>query len=362
MDLAADMLLAQWVERANEIDAFDISPRFQNLVDRLPIVRRTTLAKNADRIWNRFRALPRHLDKIEDQFHAFHIVDHSYANLVDILPRERTGVYCHDLDTFRCLLHPQDEPRPWWFRRMARQIMTGLSHAAIVFHNTRTTAKELLKHGLTRPDRLRYAPLGVAPEFLAVDISANSESAWREIGDKPYLLHVGACIPRKRIDVLLNVASQLRRSFPDLLLVKVGEPWTSEQERRIVELGVGSSIRHLGKLSREALAGVYRHAAAVLVTSEMEGFGLPVIEALACGSAVVASELDSLHEAGGNVANFAPIGNINAWTEILHRVLTQPSTPEERHRRREWSTQFSWQNHARIIADSYHELLRDAAA
>ena len=69
-------------------------------------------------------------------FDLFHVVDHTYAQLVHALPADRTGVYCHDLDAFRCLLEPAADPRPRWFRALARRILTGMQKAAVVFHNS----------------------------------------------------------------------------------------------------------------------------------------------------------------------------------------------------------------------------------
>lgn len=76
---------------------------------------------------------------------------------------------------------------------MTQQILRGLSQAAIVFHNTHTTANLLLEYGLTKPGRLRYGPLGVAAEYLmcgAISLGLPPTT----IGDACYVLHVGSCI------------------------------------------------------------------------------------------------------------------------------------------------------------------------
>ena len=78
-------------------------------------------------------------------------------------------------------------------------------------------------------------------------------------------------------------------------------------------------------LTRAELAEVYRRAAVVLVPSEAEGFGLPVIEALACGAAVVASDIPALREAGGPAAVYAPVGDVGAWADAVAKVLADPA-------------------------------------
>ncbi|MCE9608440.1 MAG: glycosyltransferase [Planctomycetia bacterium] len=356
MDLVADMLLEHLSDEDPIVAAADITPSFHSLCGRIPGFARAKAGRNFDRLWNRFVTLPRAVRRSRTDFDAFHIVDHSYAHVVHELPSNRTGVYCHDLDTFRCLLEPHKDPRPLWFRAMARRILSGLSKAAIVFHSTLFIGEELRSKKLVSPDRLKHVPFGVAPEFTP-RLGSSASRPTRDFGSRPFLLHVGSCIPRKRIDLLLAMFAQIHRKFPDLLLTKVGDPWTEAQERQIHELGISDSIRHLGRLSRPDLAEAIRSAAAVVIPSDAEGFGLPVIEALACGVAVVASDLPMLREAGGDVAAYAKAGDLDAWTEVTAAVLSAGVDSAERERRLAWASQFTWQRHACAIATAYRELI-----
>src|SRR4029077_2606599 len=125
-------------------------------------------------------------------------------------------------DTFRCLLEPEVEPRPLWFRAMARRILSGMQRAAVVFCSTQATIDRITKLGLVDSSHLIHAPYGIAPEFTpAADSSDEEIPAVRE----PFLLHVGSCIPRKRIDVLLDVFAAVRQKKPQLQLVQVGGQW-----------------------------------------------------------------------------------------------------------------------------------------
>lgn len=349
MDLCADQLLAHLPA---EVEAIDIAPPFRRLFGRLPIPHR--FGFNADRLVNRHLLLPSAVRRTACHTDFVHVVDHSYAHVVNSLPAGSAGVYCHDLDTFRCLLEPQREPRPWWFRRLARRILAGLRRAAVVFHNSRRTADELSAADIVPPERLVHAPLGVAAEFtpqterpVVLPIST----------DFPFLLHVGSNIPRKRLDVLLEVFAAVRQRFPALRLIQVGGPWPATLAEQIARLGIAPLVIQLRGLSREQLAELYRRAAAVLVPSEAEGFGLPVIEALACGAIVVASDIPALREAGGLAAIYCPVANVTAWTETVCRVLTEPSGLPSRASRLSQAQQFSWSVHARIIADTYRRLL-----
>lgn len=354
MDLCAEMLLAHlsddWLPNW-------ATPRFRRRFTRLPGLGRRGIAFNADRLLNRHFDLPRHLRRRAGDFDLFHVVDHSYAQVVHALPADRTGVYCHDLDAFRCLLDPAAEPRPGWFRILARRTLTGLQRAALVFHNSVEIGRRLTELGLVEAERLRHAPLGVAEEFTP-DPQPTAAPAWlADWGIAPWLLHVGSCIRRKRVDVLLEVFARLRMARPDLRLVQVGGTWAPAHVELIDRLGVGPALVQVRGLSRAVLAELYRRAALVLVTSEAEGFGLPVIEALACGAPVLASDLPVLREVGGDAARYCPVADVTAWAETAGRLLDDPATAPPRELRLHQAAKYTWAEHARIIATAYRDLL-----
>lgn len=351
MDLCADMLLSHLPT------AERVCPPFRRIAGRLPVVGKKNAAFNADRLLNRFVTFPNFARRNRGRFDCFHVVDHTYAQLVHSLPADRTGVYCHDLDAFRCLLEPSRDPRPWWFRRLARRILSGLQRAAVVFHSTRAVRAELLAWGLIEPRKLVHAPYGVSAEFTP-DVVGLPLSWLDALAGSPWVLHVGSCIPRKRIDVLLAVVAEARRTVPGLRLVKVGGEWTADQKDQLDRLGLSGAVVHAVGLSREELAEVYRRTPVVLVPSESEGFGLPVIEALACGSPVIASDLPVLREVGGEVVTYRPVGDVPAWAEAVVNHLCGSGGVPERAARLTWAGRYSWAKHAGTIAAAYERILR----
>jgi glycosyltransferase involved in cell wall biosynthesis len=359
MDLCAEQLLAHLP--AAGVAATGIEAPFRRRFMRLPFLgRRATF--NADRLLNRHWDYPRFLRGQLEAFDCFHVCDHSYAQLVHALPAERTGVFCHDLDAFRCLLEPAREPRPRWFRALARRILAGLQKAAVVFCTTCDVYRQLLRHGLSDPARLVQAPLGIAPEFSPEPVA--DEAADRLLaagGDVPFLLHVGSSIPRKRADVLLRVFAAVRERFPGLRLVQVGGAWTTEQRGWIEGLGIGAALTQIRGLHRRTLAALYQRAALVLVPSEAEGFGLPVIEALACGQLVVASDLAVFHEVVGDAAVYCPVADVPAWVDAVSRLLADPTRAPCRARRLARVRFFSWPAHAATIAAAYRRLVGGTA-
>ena len=358
MDLCGDMLLDHLPRDGPlRIEAARLCPPFRRLATRVPVVGRRHAAFNADRLLNRFVHFPQCACHAIQRFDLFHVADHSYGQLVHALPAGRTGVYCHDVDAFRCLFDAVAYPRPLWFRAMSQRILSGLRKAAIVFHSTTAVAEEIKRAGLIDPDRLVLAPYGVSPEFTPGATQTPVELPWlAEINGRPWVLHVGSCIARKRVDVLLDVVAALRETVPDVRLVKVGGEWTAGHRQRIAQLRLTGAITHVPGLTRGELAEVYGRAEVVLVPSEAEGFGLPMIEALACGATVVASDIPALREAGGPAAIYAPVGDVGAWSGVVANLLTNSAAAPPRADRLAWAGRFTWAAHAAIIARAYHAL------
>ena len=217
--------------------------------------------------------------------------------------------------------------------------------------------EQILRHGLIDPARLVQAPCGVAPEFspTPADIEIPQEAASAIAGG--FLLHVGSCIPRKRIDVLLDVFARCSKDHPELWLIQVGGEWTPEQSRQIQRLGIGSRAIQLSRLERPALAELYRKSRLVLMTSEAEGFGLPLVEALACGAIVIASDIGVFREVAGGAAIYCRLADVEDWHLRIRGLLSGAEVPPPLQMRLEWARQYSWAAHANIIANTYRRFV-----
>jgi glycosyltransferase involved in cell wall biosynthesis len=238
----------------------------------------------------------------------------------------------------------------------------GLRRAAVVFHGTQAVRAELLAHGVVPAERLVWAPPGVSPEFRPEPSAADrSESVLAPLGGRPFLLHVGSSIPRKRLDVLFAVFAALRARHPELRLVQQGGALTPDQREQVSRLGLGHVLLQPPRLDRDTLAGLYRRALAVLVPSQAEGFGLPVIEALACGAPVVASDLPVLREVGADACTYCPVGHVEAWADALHALLSGQTPPPPRERRLERARRFTWHQHACTVLGAYQQLAKSGS-
>jgi glycosyltransferase involved in cell wall biosynthesis len=360
MDLVADVLLEKLASgHADDIEAVRIRPKF-----RWRFARIATSAPggrfNADRLLNRFIDYPRALRRLGGQFDVFHVTDHSYSHLVRYLPAARTIVTCHDIDSFRCVIEPVGEPRSLPFKMMTRHIVGGFRKAAAVACVSEATHREVLDHHLTAPERTTVIRNGVSDWFTPDANSEGDRKAARLIGErKPEaieILHVGSTIPRKRIDLLLRVFAGIREEFRHARLIRVSGPFAASQINLLHELGLDASVTVLPFISTATLAALYRRASLVIIPSEAEGFGLPVAEAMACGTTVIASALPALREVGGDAALFAPMGDVDAMIALALNALRnqhQDSAAGRRQRSIETAARFSWTEYARHYAELY---------
>jgi glycosyltransferase involved in cell wall biosynthesis len=325
MDLAAELTSLAIARHGGEgfIPAI-LRPQLPRLARRVRTLDRGT-ARNADRYLGRYLAYPRWLKRRAGDFALFHLIDQSYAHLVNVLPQARCVVTCHDLDAFASVSGSDPEPRPYWFRATMHWVMSGLGKAAHVLCDSAAVRDELVRREIVDAARTTVVPLPVHPDF-SPEPRGDADAEVRRLlgpadGGAPYLLHVGANMPRKNLPLLLRLFAELRARKAAGRLVRVGGALDAEQRALAAELGIGDAIVELPFLERPVLAALYRHAAALVLPSDREGFGWPVLEAIACGTPVVARDLPPLREIAGDAAVFVPTDDPRAWAATVEGVL-----------------------------------------
>jgi glycosyltransferase involved in cell wall biosynthesis len=346
------------------VDPTELRPAMVRRFTRFPFGPRA-LAETADRITNRVWDYPRWLESRRDEFDIFHIVDHSYANLVQALPAHRTIVTCHDLDAFQGVL-PGTHGGTLVSRALAHRLLDGLQAAARIVCVSQAGGDQLVSHDIVSPSRVTVIPNGVHPTCShRPDARADreAEELLGRVGPNAIeLLHVGSTIQRKRIDVLLESVAVLRRLWPRLRLIRVGDTFTPAQERQVRRLGLVDAVTVLPFVDRRVLAALYRRATMLLQPSEREGFGLPVAEAMASGTPVVASRIPALVEVGGRAATYCPVGDVGAWVAAISELLDERLVASNDWRARcaaslAQARRFSWREHARRMTELYCDLL-----
>jgi glycosyltransferase involved in cell wall biosynthesis len=358
MDLVGDMLLQTLPSVAHgAIAATRLRPPMIRRWTRLPVIGAGTRAHLGDRLTGRLWDYPRWLATRRGDFDVFHIVDHSYAHLIRALPADRTLVTCNDTDAFEAA-RGEAVSRFDPARLLAAHVLDGISRASHVACISEATRQDLIATGRVDPSRTSVVHLGAHPTCTPFpDAQADAHIDCLLAPGAFDVLHVSSTIPRKRIDMLLEMFSKFQMTHPDARLVRVGGALTREQQRLADCLSVTSALVQLPFLERRQLAALYRRASVVVLPSDREGFGLPVVEAMACGTPVIASDIPALREVGGAAAIYAPRGDVTAWVDALASVRRESLDPAARERRRSAclsaAARFDWRRYAEQMAALY---------
>lgn len=208
------------------------------------------------------------------------------------------------------------------------------------------------------PERIDVVTPGVTADYRPLPPAEVDAFRRRQSLDRPFFLHVGTLQPRKNIPVLLDALARLGR--PDAWLVLVGgKGWLYDEIfERVRELGLAERVRFAGYVDDAELPLWYNAAAALVFPSLYEGFGLPIVEALACGAPVIAADTSSLPEAGGTAALYFDPHDADALAAQLAAVLNDEAL---RRRLREagpaQAARFSWERAGREMAAVYQRAL-----
>jgi glycosyltransferase involved in cell wall biosynthesis len=198
-------------------------------------------------------------------------------------------------------------------------------------------------HGIELPAEA-IVPHGVGPQFFAPNGQNRPRPPGLDLPDR-YILHVGAQRPHKNQRVLVQALAKLG-NHPDLGLVLVGQPdprFPDELGQLIGALRIAKKVRRYAHLDDRELLGVYANAAVFAYPSLVEGFGMPVLEAMAAGLAVVASDAEAVREVAEQAALIVPARDPGAWAEALDRVLTDPRlTQDLRSRAQSVAARHTW--------------------
>jgi glycosyltransferase involved in cell wall biosynthesis len=239
--------------------------------------------------------------------------------------------------------------------RYTTLVPRGLDRGATVCTPTRAVAAEVMEAYRVPPERVAVTPLGVRRAWFQ---AFPPEPAWLDAHSLParYLLFVGSREPRKGLEVLLAAYRALLADEPAAPpLVLAGPPgWGEALDLDGLPDG---AVRTPGYLPEADLMRLVAGAGALVFSSRYEGFGLPPLQALACGTPVVASDLPALREVLGDQAEFVPVGDHAALAAALAAVLAGDGGPTGRAARREHAAAFTWEGCARATVAAYQRAL-----
>jgi alpha-1,3-rhamnosyl/mannosyltransferase len=295
---------------------------------------------------------------------AFFGGQHDLYHEPNFLPFESslpTVTTLHDLSV---LLHPEWHPseRIRSYEENFPRTLEQSTHFVTVSEFTR---KQMIRYLCVPPHRVTAIPNAPRSEFRPLPEA--EVDAVRQALKLParYLLYVGTIEPRKNtlrlMQAYVSLPAAVRRDCPLLLAGQWG--WNIARERAYYEsVGRHHGVRCLGYVPDKHLPALFNGARALVYPSVYEGFGLPPLEMLACGGAVIASRIDPIEEVTGDQAHLVDPHDADGWREALHRIIRDDDWRAELRRGAvRVAGRFTWRRAADEHAEVYRRVLqRDA--
>jgi len=298
------------------------APRIREALGSLPVEQKIVVVGPSSQswrtAWSRLR-VPK-VERLAGKLDVFHFSDWMY-------PAQSGGLRTSTVYDLSPLHHPE-WVAPLTRRMHGRKYANAARTSDLIFAISEYTAADVT-------ETLRF-PRGQIPvAYPGVDERYTPEGA-RAVRDRPYVLAVATLEPRKNLSTLVEAHALVHAQRPELELVVAGAPvhWAEQAL-------AGEGVTALGFVPNEQLPELYRGAGVFAYPSLFEGFGIPVVEAMACGTPVVASAHESLDEACGNAAVRADPTSAEALAAGIEEALSKRD--ELVPRGLEHAERFSWQ-------------------
>lgn len=264
------------------------------------------------------------------------------------------------------VLFPEFLPSPLGFAYANHMIRTALARAIKVIAVSQATASDLQRIFAAKGEKLVVVPNGVEGEFF-LPASEPAESQLRQdLGlSQPYLLYVGNHKPHKNVEGLLKAyqlfVHEVGEGAPPLVLVGGFNP-DGPVAARSQAMGLAHKVRILGYVSRERLRAIYRGALVFLYPTLYEGFGLPVLEAAACGVPVLTSHIPAVSEALGEAVVQVNPKDVVEQARALRRLVEDTALRRRLSQEGQQRAQaFRWEKTAEATVQVYRAVLGERA-
>lgn len=281
-----------------------------------------------------------------------HIVDHGFAHLIRSLPAERTIVSFHDAVVMKV------PGINWRTRRAFEYSVRSLTRAAAVVCDSEAARADLRNYVDLPDSRVHVVPLGIDEAFRP---AADRQLARRRLGlSGDIVLVVGHTQGYMNVERMIRAFGHLvTQHSSDATLVKVGMPFTPDHMRLISQLELGDRIRMAGRVPFAELPGYYHAADLLLYVPLLAGFGLPPLEAMACGTPVVASNRGAIPEVVGDGGLLVDADDDKAMADAMAEILSQPQKRRGLVERGfERAAHFEWSETSRRMVELYRAVGR----
>lgn len=277
---------------------------------------------------------------------------------VPLWNRCRTVVSIHDLSL---LLHPATHEKHL-VRRARRRLPLMARRATMIITDSESVKREICEHLRTRPEKIAVIPLAPRHIFRPIPKEETVETRRRLGVEDEFILFVGTVEPRKNLITLVRAFDEILRttSLRPQLVIAGRKGWLTDELFSFIEKsGVGSRLHFTGYISDEDLRALYSSCLISIYPSLYEGFGLPPLEAMACGAPVITSQIPVIKETVGTAARLVAPTDVRALAQSIVELLEDTSA---RHylssaglRR---AAEFSWERTARATLEVYYEALK----
>jgi glycosyltransferase involved in cell wall biosynthesis len=224
---------------------------------------------------------------------------------------------------------------------------------------SRQSCQDLIKYLPVNPKKINVIPEAASLHFHPLNEAEYLPALERHGIRRPYILSVGSLEPRKNLLRLLEAYARLEGSRPSLVIAGARNYWKSSPVVETVSrLGLEQHVRFTGYVEDADLPALYSAASLFVFPSLYEGFGLPVLEAMACGTPVVTSSVSSLPEVAGDAALLVDPRDVDAIASAMRRILDDSDLAADlRARGLARAAQFSWERTARETLAVYEKVL-----
>ncbi len=250
-------------------------------------------------------------------------------------------------------------------RGMRLLVPAAVRRSQRILADSLSTRADLIELLGTPPERIDVAPLGLAPVGREATLSEADTRRRFELGERPVLLSLSAKRPHKNLLALISALALIGSERRPLLVLPGYPTWhEAELRARAAELGLTADVRFLDWLSSAELEGLWALARAFVFPSLYEGFGLPVLEAMARGVPVACSRASSLPEVAGDAALMFDPHDPRAIAAAIEMLLWMDDGARSRTRALgvARARQFTWERTARATLDSYARALSPPGA
>lgn len=304
------------------------------------------------RIWHRAH-LPLPIEQFAGRVDLFHATDFV---LPPTLRKTRTLLTVHDLSFVRV----PETASPRLKAYLDRVVPRSVARADHVLVDSQATKDDLVGLYNTPPEKITVLLSGVDARFHRVEHGHDALRRKYNLPDRPFIFTIGTIQPRKNYVRLITALSHLREQGFDLsLVIAGGKGWLDDPiYEAILTHKMDDAVHMIGFANDADLPGLYSAASCLAFPSLYEGFGLPVLEAMACGTPVLTSNVSSLPEVAGDAAITVDPLDQEAITKGLRQII-EDSTLRETLIQKGYqrAAQFTWANAARQLQAVYHSLV-----